>query len=136
MASDYPNKAEEREAVFVRQLVATTRTMRYEFREWIQQELIELTLVAQLAESTSRGSAKDAIQQDLNLLGEINLHGLPTAIKALDEEIERVSGGAYDDVLDAYHYMQDMCSRLERFTRQLLEIKRRLAAYAGPRRQD
>lgn len=134
MIDNYPDRAEERDGIFVRQVVANTRNTRSEFREWIQQELIDLVTLAQLAESTADGVIKDGIREDIDRLKEINLNGLRRAVKALDEEIERVSEGSYDDVLDAYHYLQDATSRLERFMRQILEIKERYSAWIDSNR--
>jgi hypothetical protein len=115
--------SEERDEVLVRHLAVAARSLRGEFREWIQAELKDLLVKAQAVESVAEGPLKGALHEAAERVRDIDEHELPEAIRTLDEEIERIAGGAYSDVLDAHRYLQDVLCRLERLVREVLAMR-------------
>ena len=118
---DFYDKANDRDAEFIKGLCGAARNLRKELREWIQGELVALITAADVLEAQSEGIIKEQVLSAAERLRIINQSGLNDANAIYDDTINEIADGGYSDVHEAYSRLQKECSQLIQIMEELLD---------------
>ena len=103
------------------------RHFRHDLQAWIQEELTELIQAFGIRlETEPNGPLKDAVQQTVDRLRQINLRELPAAVQKSEKSIADVADGGADNVYHGYELLLQGLSDLIRIGRDLLDIREQL----------
>ena len=123
MTFNSPDLITERDDTLIKGLCQAARTTRMELREWIEAELKDLIIKAELQEPLLQGDLKEKVERTADHLHTISKRDLPEAVRDFDDTIDDVGGGGYEDVYDAYDQLLNGHSKLIRIMRDLLELR-------------
>lgn len=106
----------------------SSRLVCREFREWIQQEVKACKNEVMWLEPACEGKEKEELTHIKERLDDIDRVELLAADNNLDEKLTEIEDGAWDDILDAWQWIEDAISRFERLAREMLTIRNNIAS--------
>lgn len=123
MMSDYTDLTQERDRELVIAFASSAHNLRAHFRLWIQEELKDLAARADSIEPILQGQVKGELNRTIERIREIDRVILGESVQSLQQKIEEIEGGVYEDIFDAQGYLNEGLTRLEGLVRELLRIR-------------
>jgi hypothetical protein len=120
-------KRSERDGDLVRSFCQAAADRRRRLQEWIQEELKEQRIAAQMLYETSTGVIKDRAKQHEEDLNDLDIRRLPEEVKRQKNRVDDVWSEFDEDPFTDFLYLEESTLRLEKMAmiifryRQLLD---------------
>ncbi len=123
MMPDSDDLRDERDRRLVNGFISGARGFRLYYWEWIQEEVKDCKFKAEFLEPALSGTVKSSVQAAIQRLEEIDRRELKEVIDNVDTKCSEIEDGAWNNVLDAFPYLEEGLHRFERLVRELLDIR-------------
>ena len=124
MLFDFGTKREERDHyLVVTSVVASAVALFRGFDTWIVEEAQELIFNLEPLAPTLNGTLRRSVEIAVRRLKEIAQEEVFEVKKDARTAVMDVSGGSYDDVVDARRYLEQQIYRFERLASELLRLR-------------
>lgn len=129
---EYSDPREGRDRFLViTSVVSAALALLYGFRDWVQDELIDLIPRAERAVLFSGGTDIE-LNQMLRRIRDIEQREFPECTEDLKARTKEISDGApFDGIVESRRYLESPCSRFENMVNELLSYRERLLALEG-----
>ncbi len=117
---------QERDDDLVSGFVEQARTVHYRYREWIQEEVKDCIIQAEMLEPRLQGTIQSQLRVKMARMRQINEIDFPQACKDLEEKRKEIAQSGSADMLGDRQYIEDCLSKLLGFVHELLIMRQHL----------
>jgi hypothetical protein len=129
--ADYTDYLNERDKFLTDGFSSSAMMMRHHYREWIQEELVNLTPRADALETLAAGTIKRELQEICRRLREVDQSDLKARCDNVRQRSEDIRERNYESPMDARAYLDESYVALDKLVEELLKIRRFIVDQEG-----